>query len=136
MNYWLLKTEPEVYSWADFEKDRQVVWDGVRNYQARNFMKEMSVGDKVLIYHSGKERSIKGIGELVKAHYPDPTTDDARWISVDLRPVEVFLTPISLEAVKEEKSLGGLLLLKQKRLSVMPLTEEEFKYICLMGENK
>ncbi len=133
MNYWLVKSEPETYSWDDFVKLGRDHWDGVRNYQARNNLKEMNVGDEVLFYHSGKERQVVGLAKVVKEHYPDPTTDDPQWVVVDLVPVKKLNRHVTLAEVKDEEKLSQIHLVRNARLSVMPLKKEEFELLMQMG---
>lgn len=133
MNHWLVKSEPFKYSWAKFNKDNRTFWDGVRNYQARNNLKAMKEGDLVLFYHSNEGKNVVGIAKVVKEFYQDPTTDDANWVVVDLAPVEALKNPVSLEQIKAEESLKDISLVKQGRLSVMPLKAEEFDKILEMG---
>lgn len=133
MNHWLVKSEPFKYSWEQFNKDGRTFWDGVRNYQARNNLKAMKEGDLVLFYHSNEGKNIVGIAKIVKEFYQDPTTDDANWVVVDLVPLESLKNPVSLEQVKAEESLQNISLVKQGRLSVMPLKAEEFDKILEMG---
>ena len=129
MNYWLVKSEPNTYSWDDFVKLGRDHWDGVRNYQARNNMKEMKVDDMVLFYHSGDERAVVGIAKVVKEFYPDPTTDDDRWVVVDLVPVNKLDNPVTLKEIKADDRLSQLILVRHSRLSVMPVKKEEFDII-------
>ena len=131
MNYWLLKTEPEEYGFDDLVCDGNAVWDGVRNYQARNNLKAMKKGDKVFIYHTGDEKQIVGLAEVVKEHYPDPSDKTNTWCVVQIKAIEKLKKPITLEIIKNEKSLKDLQLLKQSRLSVVPLTEKEFNTILM-----
>ena len=135
MNYWLMKTEPNAYSWDDLVKDGQTFWDGVRNYAARNFMKEMQVGDQAFIYHSVKERNVIGISEIVKEHYQDPTTGDDRWVAVDIKPVQKLKNPVNLDQVKADERLQNMALVRIGRLSVQPVTKEEFDIIVTMSES-
>ncbi|HMS41677.1 MAG TPA: EVE domain-containing protein [Pyrinomonadaceae bacterium] len=127
MKYWLVKQEPESYSFDDFLKDGKTDWTGVRNYQARNNLREMKTGDKVLFYHSVSEKSIVGLAEVSREGFPDPT--DEKWIAVEIKPLEKFTKVVSLEQIKAEKSLEYIALIKQSRLSVMPLTKKEFETI-------
>lgn len=129
MNYWLVKTEPGDYSWDDLLRDGSTCWDGVRNYQARNFMKEMKSGDSVLVYHSVGEKQIVGLAEVCRPYYQDPTTDDQRWVAVDIKPVESLKSPVSLQQIKEDKRLADMLLVRNSRLSVMPLDQQAFQII-------
>ena len=121
MNYWLIKTEPNTYSWDDLVKDKETYWDGVRNYQARNNMKAMEVGDLCLYYHSVNEKSVVGVAKVVKAHYQDPTTDDDRWVAVDVVPETALNTPVTLAMVKNEPDLSEMVLVNNSRLSVQPV---------------
>lgn len=133
MNYWLVKSEPFKYSWEEFLKDGWTYWDGVRNYQARNNLKNMKKGDLVLFYHSNEGLEVVGIAKVTKETYQDPTTDDPRWVVVDLEPVETLNKPVSLDEIKKDKRLKNIPLIKQSRLSVMPLTREEFEIIVAKG---
>lgn len=131
--HWLVKSEPFKYSWDKFSEDKRTFWDGVRNYQARNNLKAMKEGDLVLFYHSNEGKNVVGIAKVVKEFYQDPTTDDANWVVVDLAPVEALKHPVSLEQIKAEESLKDISLVRQGRLSVMPLKAEEFDKILEMG---
>jgi len=135
MNYWLMKTEPNAYSWDDLVKDGQTYWDGVRNYAARNFMKEMKVGDLVFIYHSVKERNVVGIAEIIKEHYQDPTTDDDRWVAVDIKPLQKLENAVNLDQVKADERLQDTALVKISRLSVQPVKKEAFDIIVEMSSH-
>ncbi|MDR6783412.1 putative RNA-binding protein with PUA-like domain [Pedobacter africanus] len=134
MNHWLVKSEPFKYSWEKFNKDGRTFWDGVRNYQARNNLKEMKEGDLVLFYHSNEGKNVVGVAKVVKEFYQDPTTDDTNWVVVDLAPVETLKNPVSLEQIKAEESLKDISLVRQGRLSVMPLRAAEFDKILEMSE--
>lgn len=136
MNYWLVKSEPFKYSWDRFVQDGKTFWDGVRNYQARNNLMAMKTGDLVLFYHSNEGMEVVGIARVIKEHYPDPTTDDARWAVVDLVPVEALKSPVSLERIKSDERLAQIALIRQSRLSVMPLKQEEFDRILELSEGK
>ncbi len=133
MNYWLVKSEPGAYSWQQFEKDGKTYWDGVRNYQARNNLKAMKQGDLVLFYHSVNEKQVMGIARVVQEYYQDPTTDDNRWVVVDLVPEKAFNNPVSLSQIKTDDRLENIALVRQARLSVMPLRAEEFDTIVELG---
>ncbi len=133
MNYWLVKSEPFKYSWDDFVKDGGTYWDGVRNYQARNNLKTMKKGDLVLYYHSNEGLEVVGVAKVASEFYQDPTTDDDRWVVVDLEPVKTLKHPVSLSDIKQEKRLQNISLIKQSRLSVMPVTNEEYDLILKMG---
>lgn len=138
MRYWLFKSEPSTWSW-----DQQVAkgdageeWDGVRNYQARNFMREMSVGDRGFFYHSQKERAVVGIVEVCAPAHPDSTTTDERWECVDIKAVRPFETPVTLDDIKSDDQLADMVLVKNSRLSVQPVTDAEWAIICEMGRTK
>lgn len=133
MNYFLVKSEPFKYSWNQFLKDKQTFWDGVRNYQARNTLKEMKKGDLVLFYHSNEGKEVVGIAKVVKESYQDPTTADERWVVVDLSPLETLKKPVTLEVIKDDEQLQNVALVRQGRLSVMPLKREEFDRIVELG---
>jgi len=133
MRYFLVKSEPFKYSWEQFNKDGGTFWDGVRNYQARNNLKAMKNGDLVLFYHSNEGKEVVGIAKVAKESYQDPTTADERWVAVDLVPVETFKTPVTLEAIKRDERLQDIALVRQGRLSVMPLKPEEFDRIVELG---
>ncbi len=129
MQYWLVKSEPEVYSWEQFVKDKRTFWDGVRNYQARNNMQAMEKGDQVIFYHSSDVKAAVGIAEVVKTSYPDPTTDEPAWVVVDLKPVRPLKTPVTLAQIKAMPGMNNVALVRQARLSVLPLTQQEFEMI-------
>ena len=135
-SYWMVKQEPETYSWDDFVKDGETDWTGVRNYQARNNLKAMKAGDRVLFYHSGKEKAVVGTAEVTKAAYEDPTADDEQWVAVDLKPVKRLKNPVPLAAIRYDKRLSELPLIRQSQLSVMPLTKDEFETIVATGDGK
>ena len=133
---WLVKQEPETYSWTDFVGDGRTDWTGVRNYQARNNLREMKTGDRVLFYHSGKEKAVVGLAEVVKSAYVDPTGDDAQWVAVDLKPVRALKAPVPLAAIRYDKRLSQLPLIRQSQLSVMSLSKDEFDIIIATGDGK
>lgn len=133
MNHWLVKSEPHKYSWEKFNKDGRTFWDGVRNYQARNNLREMKEGDLVLFYHSNEGKCVMGIAKVVKESYQDPTTEDKNWVVVDLQPVETLKHPVTLEQVKADDRLKDIGLVRQGRLSVMALKREEFDRIIELG---
>lgn len=135
-SYWMVKQEPETYSWDDFVKDGETDWTGVRNYQARNNLRAMKAGDRVLFYHSGKDKAVVGIAEVTKAAYADPTADDEQWVAVDLMPVKRLKNPVPLAAIRYDKRLSELPLIRQSQLSVMPLTKDEFETILATGDGK
>ena len=132
----MVKQEPETYSWDDFVKDGRTDWSGVRNYQARNNLRNMKVGDRVLFYHSGKEKAVVGLAEVAKGAYADPTADDPQWVAVDLKPTKPLANPVQLAAIRYDKRLSQLPLIRQSQLSVMPLTKDEFEVIVSMGTAK
>jgi predicted RNA-binding protein with PUA-like domain len=138
MAYWLFKSEPNTWGWADqvAKGDAGEEWDGVRNYQARNFMREMKIGDLGFFYHSMKEKSVVGIVEVIAEAHPDSTTEDPRWECVDIKAVRPFTRPVSLDDIKAEESLSEMVLVKNSRLSVQPVTEAEWQKICQMGATK
>jgi predicted RNA-binding protein with PUA-like domain len=137
MNYWLVKSEPFKYSWDTFVKEKRGVWDGVRNYQARNNLQAMRLGDQVLFYHSNEGKAVVGIARVVREQYPDPTTDDPRWVVVELEPVEALLRPVTLAQLKADSRLSNLALIRQSRLSVTPVRPDEFHIIVgLSYENQ
>lgn len=131
--FWLVKSEPFKYSWEKFNEDGRTFWDGVRNYQARNNLRAMREGDLVLFYHSNEGKNVVGIAKVVKEAYQDPTTSDPNWVVVDLAPVQSLANPVSLEQIKAEESLKDISLIRQGRLSVMPLKVTEFDKILEMG---
>lgn len=135
MRYWLFKSEPNTWSWQD-QVDKGETgeeWDGVRNYQARNFMREMQIGDRGFFYHSMKEKSVVGIIEVIATAHPDSTTDDARWECVDIKAIEPVPTPVTLDQIKADPRLADMVLVKNSRLSVQPVTAEEWQIICALG---
>ena len=135
MAYWLFKSEPSTWSWDDqvAKGDAGQEWDGVRNYQARNNMREMKVGDRGFFYHSQTEKAVVGIVEVIAEAHPDSTTDDERWECVDLKAVRPFETPVTLEDVKAEPKLKDMVLANNTRLSVQPVTADEWRIVCRMG---
>lgn len=130
--HWLVKSEPGVYSFADLVRDGRTVWDGVRNFQARNHLRAMRRGDAVLYYHSGDEKAVVGIAEVVREAYPDPKATEGDWSAVDLKPVRALRRPVSLAEIKRAPALQEMVLLRQARLSVMPVTPEEFEAVVAM----
>src|SRR5664279_1834223 len=126
INHWLVKQEPTAYSWDTFLADGKTVWTGVRNFQARNNLKAMRTGDRVLYYHSVVGKEVVGVAKVAKEAYPDPTAKEGDWVCVDLVPGKTLKQPVSLEQIKASKPLANIALLKQSRLSVMPLTKAEF----------
>ena len=135
MAYWLFKSEPDAWSW-----DKQVAkgdageeWDGVRNYQARNFMRQMAIGDLGFFYHSQKDKAVVGIVEVIATAHPDSTTDDERWECVDIKAVKAVPKPITLQMVKDDPRLAEMFLVRNSRLSVQPVRDDEWAMICKMG---
>ena len=135
-SYWLVKTEPGTYSWDDFVNEGRGVWDGVRNFQARNNMKAMKEGDLVLFYHSVTGKSIVGVARVTKEAYPDPTTNDRRWVVVELTPVTPLTRPVELSEIKADGELGDMVLARNSRLSVMPVEANEFRRVLALGETR
>lgn len=133
MNHWLVKSEPHKYSWDRFNEEGRTFWDGVRNYQARNNLREMKTGDLVLWYHSNEGKEVVGVAKVVKEFYQDPTTEDPNWVVVDLAPVETLKNAVTLAQIKQEPSLKDISLVRQGRLSVMPLKANEFDKILEMS---
>jgi len=133
---WMVKQEPESYSWDDFVRDGRTDWTGVRNFQARNNLRQMKVGDRVLFYHSGSGKCVVGIAEVAKAAYPDPTANDPQWVAVDIKPVKPLKAEVPLASIRYNPKLSNLPLIRQSQLSVMPLTKEEFDAIVAMSAAK
>lgn len=133
MNYWLVKSEPFKYSWDQLVKDKKAVWDGVRNYAARNNLRAMVKGDHVFFYHSNEGLAIVGIAEVVKEAYQDPTTDDTNWVVVELKPLKALPKAVTLADIKQEKSLADMQLVKLGRLSVSAVAPAEYKKILTMS---
>lgn len=127
MKYWLLKSDPDTYGWTDLVRDGKTRWDGVRNFQARNFLHAMKVGDRALFYHSQSDKAVMGEVEVCTAAYPDPTAKDGDWSCVDIRPVEAWSTPVGLTMMRATPALKELSLIKQGRLSVMPVTATQWQ---------
>jgi len=136
MNHWLVKSEPETYSWDNLVADKRTNWNGVRNFQAAANMKAMKKGDRVFFYHSGESRSIVGVAEVVKEYYPDPTDKEGRFGMVDIAAVMPVKRPVSLSDIKAEKKLADFKLVRQGRLSVVPVSDAEWKLLSTMGQTK
>ena len=134
MNYWLMKSEPDVYSWDDLVRDKKTVWEGVRNYQARNNLKAMKKGDLAFFYHSNEGKAIVGIAKIVKEFYPEPTENE--WCVVDIAPEKKFKTPVTLAQIKADKRLQDMALVRVSRLSVQPVKKEEFDMVLALSEGK
>ncbi len=136
MKYWLIKSEPFKYSWEQFETEKRTFWDGVRNYQARNNLREMSVGDWCYFYHSNEGKEIVGIAEVVKEAYQDPTSESEQWVVVDVKPLKRIKNPVNLLQMKSDPRLHDLGLIKQPRLSVIALTENQFNIILELADER
>jgi predicted RNA-binding protein with PUA-like domain len=136
MAYWLIKSEPFKYSWDQLEKDKQTFWDGVRNYAARIHLRAMKKGDQAFFYHSNEGTEIVGIAKISKEAYPDPTTDDEAWVAVDVQPYKKLKKPVTLAQIKADKRLANMALVRLGRLSVQPVTEEEWKIVMTMAGEK
>jgi predicted RNA-binding protein with PUA-like domain len=135
-NYWLVKQEPESYSWAMFVKDGKAAWTGVRNFQARNNLRAMKKGDVVLYYHSVSEKQVMGIAKVQTEAFADPTAKEGDWVAVDIAPVKPLVKPITLDAIKADKQLKDMVLVKNSRLSVQPVTEGQFERIVELASAK
>ena len=133
-NFWLVKQEPSSYSWSDLVAEDETSWSGVRNFTARNNLRKMRKADEVLFYHSGEEKAVVGIAKVMRAAYPDPTTKEGDWSTVDLAAVKPLARPVTLREIKGNLRLRGIPLIRQSRLSVMPLAEPEFREIVRMGK--
>jgi predicted RNA-binding protein with PUA-like domain len=136
MNYWLVKSEPETYSWANFVKDGQTAWTGVRNFAARLHLRAMKKGDAVFFYHSGEEKSVIGLGRVAGEFYPDPTATEGDWSCVDLKAGKPLVRPVTLAQIKADKSLREMELVRQSRLSVSPVTAAQFERLLKLAETK
>jgi len=134
--YWLMKSEPFKYSWDELVKDGKTYWDGVRNYEARNNLASMKKGDLAFYYHSNEGKEIVGIAEIVGESYPDPTAEDPQWVVVDVAPVVPFTRPVTLAEIKADPNLAEIALVKRGRLSVVPITNAEFRYVAKLGKTK
>ena len=135
MNYWLVKSEPSVYSWDQFVEDKKTFWNGVRNYTARNNMREMKKGDKVFYYHSNEGLEIVGIAEVVKEFYQDPTTENTNWVVMDIKPLKKLKFPVPLAAIRQVPQLANMELVKNSRLSVQKVTPDEWELIIKMSRS-
>ncbi|AZV80096.1 EVE domain-containing protein [Parasedimentitalea marina] len=138
MAYWLFKSEPSTWSWDDqvAKGAEGEEWDGVRNYQARNFMRQMEIGDRGFFYHSQKEKSVVGIVEICAEAHPDSTIDDDRWECVDIKAVRGFAQPVALDQIKADPRLEDMILVRNSRLSVQPVTESEWRIVCALGKTE
>ena len=135
-NFWMVKQEPEAYSWATFQKDGKAAWTGVRNFQARNNLRAMKKGDLVFFYHSVSEKQVVGIARVEKESYPDPSATEGDWVAVDLSPVKPLGKPVSLGIIKADKTLREMPLVKQSRLSVVPVTDVQAKRLLALAETE
>ncbi|MBK5273261.1 MAG: EVE domain-containing protein [Bacteroidia bacterium] len=136
MAYWLVKSEPSAYSWEQLEKDKETVWSGVRNYAARLHLRNMKKGDEVFFYHSNEGTNIVGIAKIIKEAYQDPTTDDDRWVAVDLKAHKKLKKTVGLDVIKKNKQLTGMALVRIGRLSVQPVSDSEWKEVLKMAGEK
>ena len=136
MKYWLLKSEPNTWSWSNQVKEKITMWDGVRNYQARNNLMAMKMNDECFFYHSVREKQIFGIVKVVKEYYLDPTDKTKKFVAVDVQKVKSLIKPVTLKQIKKEKNFSHLALLNQSRLSVMPIDKKSWFKICKMGSYK
>lgn len=134
--YWLVKSEPGAYSWDDLVREGEDLWDGVRNHQARNNLAAMKRGDLVLFYHSVDAREVVGVARVTRESYPDPTSDDPRWVAVDVAPVAPLVKAVTLAQIKQDPALRDVALVRQSRLSVVPLARPEFDRILKLGETR
>lgn len=134
MRYWLVKQEPETYPWTQLVAEKKTIWDGVRNYQARNFMREMSQGDLVFFYHSGKDKELVGLAKVAKAAYPDPSAKDGDWSAFDLRAIKSLKRAVTLKEIKADPRLQELHLVRNSRLSVMPIETKDFKHLLDLSQ--
>lgn len=135
-NYWLVKSEPYKYPFEKLVADRRTAWDGVRNFEARNYLRAMQAGDLALYYHSNEGKEIVGIAKVLRTAYPDATAEDGDWSAVDFGPVKALAAPVSLATIKSDAKLSELLLLRRSRLSVVPVTAAEFKRVLELGKTK
>ena len=134
MNYWLVKQEPTAYSWDDFVKDGKTAWTGVRNFQARNNLRSMKAGDRVLFYHSVTDKAVIGEAAVVREAFTDPTATEGNWIAVELKPIKTLRRRVSLEEIKADRKLSQLALVRSPRLSVMPVTADEYRAILTLSK--
>lgn len=134
--YWLVKSEPFKYSWAQLEKDKRTTWDGVRNFEARNNLRSMKKGDLLLFYHSNEGKEVVGVAKVVREAYPDPTADEGDWSVVEIAPHRALAQPVSLDAIRADAKLADFALLRRSRLSVVPATKAEFERVLALGKTK
>ena len=133
MQYWIVKSEPESYSWSQLVADQKTAWTGVRNFAARNHLRAMKRGDAVFFYHSGEDKAVVGLARVEKEAYPDPTADEGDWSAIDIVPVKPVKKPVTLQQIKSDKALKDMPLVRQSRLSVSPVTEEQFERIMTLA---
>lgn len=133
LSYWLVKSEPESYSWADLVKESGTVWSGIRNFQARNNLRAMKRGDLVLFYHSVSEKQVVGIAKVDREHFPDPTAQDGDWSAVELKPLKALKAPVTLDRIKRDSVLKEMLLVRHTRLSTMPVSTEQAARLLELG---
>ena len=133
MSYWLAKSDPDTYGWSDLVRDRKTTWDGIRNYKARNYLRDMKPGDLVLFYHSGQEKSVVAAMKILSESFPDKTAEEDIWSAVDVAPAWTLKSPVTLARIKAEPSLRNIHLVREGRLSVMPLEKEAFDLIVSLG---
>ena len=136
MNYWLVKSEPETYSWEQFVADGKTAWTGVRNFAARNHLRAMKMGDAVFFYHSGEEKSVVGLARVEKEFYPDPTAEEGDWSCADLKVEKALSKPVTLAQIKADKILHDMVLVKQSRLSISPVTQPQFERLMQLAATK
>ena len=136
LSYWLVKSEPESYSWADLVKEGGTVWSGIRNFQARNNLRAMKRGDLVLFYHSVSEKQVIGIAKVDREHFPDPTAQDGDWSAVELKPLKALKAPVTLDQIKRDPVLKEMLLVRHTRLSTMPVSTEQAARLLELGETR
>jgi predicted RNA-binding protein with PUA-like domain len=135
-NHWLVKSEPYKYSFDELVRDQQTSWDGVRNFEARNNLRAMKLGDLLLFYHSNEGKAVVGVAKVAREAYPDETADEGDWSVVDVAPVKPLASPVSLDAIRADKALSSMQLLRRSRLSVVPVTPEEFRRVLELGKTK
>lgn len=135
-HYWLVKQEPEAYSWTDFMKDGGTQWTGIRNFQSRNNLRAMKTGDLVFFYHSVSEKQVVGVAKVSREHFPDPTATEGDWSAVELKPVKPLKTPVTLDQIKADKDLGDMVLVRNSRLSTQPVTAAQAERLLKLGQTK
>lgn len=136
MGYWLVKSEPGTYSWDDLQRDKKTRWDGVRNFQARNHLRAMRPDDRALFYHSGDDKCVVGVARVVCEPYPDPSARDGDWTVVDVAAETALARPVALAEIKADAALKNMVLVKQSRLSVQPVTKAEYEHVLKLGSGE